>query len=366
MRTRRMTVILISLLAVLAAMRPAEARLRAPFDIAAIQAAEGKNLAAEPCPAPLPPVRDLIGTSFYTDPHFSRPDPSRLAADNAAEKPVRAYLAGVERSAMRWSGSQPPLPSAAACALTWLDAWASADAMLGHVNQQGSYEREWTLGGLALTWLAVRNAPGLDPAATSRVLQWFGTLATVVQPPYDRAPRPGLTTPRNNHAYWTGLAVAAAGIARDDRAEFDWGIQRLRYGIAQIDANGALPLELARARLALHYHLFALQPLAALDEMAYANGIDLEGDGQLAHLVATCFAGARDPALYARLSGTPQSGFSPGETKAPLREGAGFEIWLRRHPDPALSAALAPYRPFRSPWLGGDVSLLFGRPPAAR
>jgi poly(beta-D-mannuronate) lyase len=336
-------------------------QLRAPFDVAAIRAARGVVLPVVACPPAPPPVRDMVGVSFYTDADHSVTDPGRLADDNAHERPVRGFLADVERLAERWVRGTPPRPADGACVLAWLDAWARAGAMLGVVNQQGGYEQEWTLGGLALTWLEVRDAPGLDAAATQRVLGWFGALAAAVRPRYDRVPRPGLTSVLNNHAYWAGLAVAAAGIARDDRALFDWGIARLRIGIGQIDADGGLPLELGRGRLALHYHLFALEPLLALNEMAHANGIDAEADGKLARLVGVTFAGARDPVVFARLSGVPQVGFSSRETADAMVEGAALEIWLRRHPDPATAAAVAPHRPFDVPWLGGDVSLLYGK-----
>jgi hypothetical protein len=35
----------------------------------------------------------------------------------------------------------------------------------------------------------------------------------------------------------------------------------------------------------------------------------------------------------------------------------GLEIWGG---DPAIRAALQPFRPYRAPWLGGGVTLLWG------
>ncbi|MFK5047780.1 alginate lyase family protein, partial [Klebsiella pneumoniae] len=65
----------------------------------------------------------------------------------------------------------------------------------------------------------------------------------------------------NNHAYWAGLAVTAAGVAANDRDLFDWGIGKYHLGAGQVTAQGTLPLEMARRGKALHYHLFALTPL---------------------------------------------------------------------------------------------------------
>ena len=40
-----------------------------------------------------------------------------------------------------------------------------------------------------------------------------------------------------------------------------------------------------------------------------------------------------------------------------LAEASGLEVWGE---DPAIRAALAPYRPFWFRWLGGNVTLLWG------
>ena len=166
--------------------------------------------------------------------------------------------------------------------------------------------------------------------------------------------------PGNNHAYWTGLAVGAAAIAVNDRTLFAWAIERLRIGLRQV-TEGALPLELARGRLALHYHLFALEPLAVLEIMARANGADLAPahDAALRRLVAFTFRAMDDPGEIARLArAEQQDDWLKG--RSPLTGARGVEIWQGRHPDAAVDAQIAPFRPYRLRWLGGDVSLLFG------
>src|SRR5262249_59672568 len=119
-----------------------------------------------------------------------------------------------------------------------------------------------------------------------------------VKPPYDRDAPPGkMSVAVNNHAYWAGLAVGAAAIAANDRELFAWAIERMRVGLRQVTAEGALPLELARGRLALHYHLFALEPLAVLEIMARANGADLTpaDNDAFRRLVAFTFPALADP-----------------------------------------------------------------------
>ena len=72
----------------------------------------------------------------------------------------------------------------------------------------------------------------------------------------------------NNHRYWAGLAVCAAGITRNDTREFHFGMDALNAGVDEIGPTGALPRELERAAMALHYHLYALAPLIMLAELA--------------------------------------------------------------------------------------------------
>ena len=138
------------------------------------------------------------------------------------------------------------MPQLAAGALA---RWAAGGALLGAANQQGAYEREWTLGSLALAYLKIRDAPGADAAARASRRQSSAGCARSPRRSSRPTSAPGKTSSANNHAYWTGLAVGAAGVACQDRALFDWGIARARIGIAQVGADGT-PAAGARARAA--------------------------------------------------------------------------------------------------------------------
>ncbi len=67
-------------------------------------------------------------------------------------------------------------------------------------------------------------------------------------------------------------------------------------GLDQVTPTGDLPMELSRGSRALEYHLFALAPLATLDLMGRANGVDLdeENSDALGRLVQF-WADDRDP-----------------------------------------------------------------------
>ncbi|MDQ2083336.1 alginate lyase family protein [Xanthobacteraceae bacterium Astr-EGSB] len=340
------------------------ADLKGPVDVPARRALVGRPLGPVSCAAVPAPVRDIAAEPFYSDRAGSVVDPARYAARERIVKPLEDYLRGVVKMTDRWIESNPPRPETARCALDWLDGWARADAMLGQVTPQGGYERKWTLGGLALAYLNIREAPGLDAAAKARVEAWFARLAAEVRRYYDRPPGRGVTDKLNNHRYWAALAVAASAVATGDRAGLDWAIEAYRVGIGQVDADGMLPLELARAGKALHYHAFSVTPLVMVAEIGAANGIDLYGErgGALGRLVANVVGGLSDPSPFERRTDTKQ-GFVGSLSGWHV---AWAEIWYARRRDAAVVPLLRTYRPLRNNWLGGNMSLGFGVPELPR
>ena len=59
-------------------------------------------MAIEVCPEPVPPVSDVEGVSFYRDPQGSQPDSAKLAANEAATRPLDLFLAGVVTVNTAW------------------------------------------------------------------------------------------------------------------------------------------------------------------------------------------------------------------------------------------------------------------------
>lgn len=175
---------------------------------------------------------------------------------------------------------------------------------------------------------------------------------------------------------WLNLASAAkmgvkipdtmVAVAVQDPGLFDWAIAALR-GILDhnVDADGSLPFELKRAGKAMHYHRFSLEPLVVAAEIAAANGIDLyaENNGALHRLAAYTAAAMRDPDLITRRLGVTQSVVGSDAIKPAMW--AWAEPYLARFPDRAeLATAVAGLRGkgLFSAWMGGDMTLRFGRP----
>jgi poly(beta-D-mannuronate) lyase len=303
-------------------------------------------------------VRDILGVTFYVDKAHSVVDPELKRKNEEAVRPVRAFVVKVTELADGWVQSSPPKPAYAALALEELRGWASAGALLGEVNKQGSYERKWTLGSLALAFLKIRAAPGLDPAKVAAAGEWLAKVADAVMPPYDDMSQ---SASHNNHAYWAGLSVAAAGVAVNERRLFDWGMARARMGISDIRADGTLPHEMERGRLALHYHAFALPPLVMLAELGEANGVHLydENGGALRRLADRVIRGMEDPGSFEKLAGTTQE--FPLETHPRPSYFAWGEIYYARFRDPRLLRWLASgLRPLVDQRLGGDLTLNYG------
>jgi poly(beta-D-mannuronate) lyase len=334
-------------------------RLAAPFDAQRIRARAVAARQSASCPVPSAAVRDINGVPIYADAQGSRVDPERRAENEQVFAPLRGWLSVVQQPTEAWLRGGDV--EEARCALRHMLGWARDNALLGSTNAQGGYQRKWTVSGAALNFLVLRDVPGLPADQLDAVAEWLERVARAVIPVYERPPRPGNISPaRNNHAYWAGLAVAACGIAAGERRLLNWGIERAHIGLSQVEADGSLPLEMARGGMALSYHLFSLGPLAALERIAAANGMALSASdvAALDRLVAFVVEGIAEPGRVEARVGRPQI-HSSRPAPPSWREAVGLEIRNASRPIPAAEPHLAGLRPLRQPWLGGNVTLLW-------
>jgi poly(beta-D-mannuronate) lyase len=245
------------------------------------------------CPAPPPAQRDIVADGYYDDPPVnSHIDLAKHAAYEAAVKPLEDYLGSVARMAS--SGDK-------ACTLRWLVTWAEGDAMLGKIaKEQAHYERKWVLSGLALSYAKVRDGASRDQKAA--IDNWLLALADGVRRHSD-----AYKGTRNNHYYWEGLAVAATGAVTGNAKDLEWGRKVFHDAENDIADDGTLPLEMKRGSRALHYHLFAAEPLVMLESI-----LD-EHSAKLGKLIAFCIAGSADLDMVAKRAGVPQLGLGNGD-----------------------------------------------------
>lgn len=270
-------------------------------------------LACEPAP---PPVIGIDANSYYTDAHHSVIDPVLKARNEAATKPVDEFVRNVARTASAWQENRKS--GDARCALGWLSSWAGQNAMLGKMTtEQSYYTRKWALAGLALSYARVQLAA--SPEERRRIEDWLLALADATIRHSDAH-----KGARNNHYYWEGLAVTATGAVTHDARCLEWGRKVFDFAMGQVQPDGSLPLELARAGRALNYHLFAAAPLVMM-----ASILDVQA-APLDKLVEFSMAGVNDPAILQKMTGFEQErAGEPGWLAIYLRHGGHLATPVR-------------------------------------
>lgn len=326
----------------------AHAALRSPWDLLSIQ----QTSTPYTCPAAVPLPRDIVAYDYYTDKRYSIPDPARFRAYQQAAAPFRRTMTDASRAADFYvkSGSR----SAALCVLQILVADARSGAMTGAMaSNQSYYVQNWTVGALAIAYLKVRDSAAGTAAERSQIAGWLIQVAHSTQNYFGARRAEHTKDARNNHLYWAGLAVMAAGIAADNRNFYNWGLGTYRDGVDQIAPDGTLPLEMARGRRALHYHLFAAAPLVTMAEFGEANGQDLYAidHAALHRLVNRCVSGLQDNSWFAA-----KTSFRQGEPGPRLL--SSDVAWMRpyeqRFPDPAIRQLLSRVSSMEYNFLGGN------------
>lgn len=319
--------------------------LRSPWDTAV---AAQPAAVSHTCPAPPILSTNLTLTDYYSDPAHSIIDAVRFAAYQRALAPLRMATRKVVIMADRYRTTGNT--AAARCVGQWLAAFATRGVLAGRMDtHQSVYVQGWMLGALAVAWLKIRPVGrAIEPAARQAVLGWLARVAEQNQAYY--ADRARTRDGRNNHRYWAGFAVMAAGIATDRRDLFRWGIRCFRIGVDQVTADGTLPLEMERRSRALHYHLFAAAPLVMMAELAAANDINLyaETGNALARLIEDCVSGMTSPQRFAVAAGAAQE---PVQLSADNL--AWAEPFARRFPNARLVALLAKLRGHSMLFIGG-------------
>jgi poly(beta-D-mannuronate) lyase len=282
------------------------------------------------------------------------------AYDNYAEdtKPIGRFQRGLTSMANRYVSSNPARPEIAACTLSWLKAWADDDALMGNVNRMGESVRKWALSPIALSYIQIRDEPSLNARQKRAVESWIRRVATAVVNDFSRDT--DLSSRRNNHLYWAAWGVASAAAALNDVSMFDWAMERARYGIAQIEPDGTLPLELARGPMAMNYHIFAAMPLTMLAEIGEKNGVDLyhENDKGVRRLSNRILNSLDDPAFFVKRTGAAQD-LSRSVTSGTL---AWLELYDARSSNLLSESWLKTLRPMRQARMGGNATLLYRLP----
>lgn len=303
------------------------------------------------CPAVAALPRNIVLYDYYSDARKSIPDPARLRAYRRASAAMHRVMRQSVRAAdfyLRTGSTQ-----AAACALHILDTQAAARSMTGSMaSNQSYYVQNWTLASLAVVYLKVRLADAGTLSERSQIVNWMLQVARSTRGYFSARHAKHANDGSNNHYYWAGFALMSVGIAANDRGIYNWGVGTYRFGVSQIAPDGTLPLEMARGRRALHYHLFAAAPLVTMAEFGEANGQHLySADHDALHrLVNRCVSGLENNAWFARKTGVPQDEPHPRLLSSDV---AWMQPCEKRFPDPAIRRLLARVSSRSILYLGG-------------
>jgi poly(beta-D-mannuronate) lyase len=322
--------------------------LRSPWDGKPVAISK----AAYSCPAIAHIAPDLATDGFYRldDPTHSIIDPVRQEAYRKSSDPVKAVGMAIVKAAddYRTTGSR----EAAQCAMAQILTLAQEHSLAGKMSSnQAYYVQGWVVGAVAIAYLKVRETGIATAAETKTIADWLQRVGEQTKSYYRAHKRAGHGDSQNNHLYWAGVELAAIGVAANDRSDFDWAMATYDNGVDQIQPDGSLPLEMARGRRALHYHLYALAPLVLLAEFGEANQLDLyaHANGAIQRLVNFSVAGLRDPAPFVKASGVQQE-----VPKTPTGDQIGWAPpYVQRFPNPALEQMIQAAPSLSVYYLGG-------------
>jgi poly(beta-D-mannuronate) lyase len=336
--------------------------MRASTHPAALALILSATAAFADCPAAPDPVLGLAFDSRYAADSETRSqiDPEAEAAAKDALKPVDDFLRDLARLANKaLDGSDP---AAAACVTAQVAAWAEADALAGLDTPTARLTVGARLAGFALVMLQV--APGAaDAEALIRIDAWLTRRLTDQIAFWEEDAPDGARI--GNLRAWAALAAAATAAHSGDARLRYWAAASAAHVLCSAAADGSLPQEMARGRLALQYQLHAITPLVVTALLLERQGLPLTGvcDGALDRAVGFALADLDDGAASAALSGAAQS-FFDGSDKIEDFHLAWIEAYLRlpgaAHAG-AAKALITPRRPLTYSKLGGNQTLIWDR-----
>jgi poly(beta-D-mannuronate) lyase len=334
------------------------------FDVAARRAA----LQATRDPALLKTLRRLR-KPFSCETYLALPVQSELThipmlgkdreGWRAASEPYRDFEDAVSLLAAK---SVIGEADAAGCLVKLLDQWAVADAFPPLVNPVANlqvwYQTESSLAAAALAYSTIRGTVRETHPETARIDDWL-----------NRAARRHLAYPGgvqsccNNHLYRRGLYASVIGVMTSDDELFRIGIAAIRSALSDSTPSGALPLEMARGRMAAHYQNFGAMYLALIVQVAARQGYDLSAPDDQGRTLATIFAfaqrGLENPGIVA------SEGVAEPQDQA-FRDKRQYVAWLELLPPDELTDGarrlLEAQRPVYNRSLGGYLTLYFADP----
>ncbi len=299
------------------------------------------------------PLGEMVIPPHYLQGSHGPTNPAEAAATHV----YGAFATRITGGMNRWVATGDE--AEARCALDQMEAWAKAGALLHYdraTSSQAWYQVEWTASSAAITASVLAQDTALDSGKQRAVATWLD--AVVRKDLSFEKP----TDTQNNHHYWRGLAATAAGVTAGDNTLFQTGVGIFKEAVRELAPDGSFPKEMARHERALHYQIFALEPLILTAEFAEQQGVDLYGfrahDRTLRDAVVFFGRALGDPSLVRKYAAEDQvMDFGAGNFTSVVWYAARFGTGDL---PPALLAGIA--QPCSETNLGGSATVLAGRP----
>lgn len=222
----------------------------------------------------IPPITTRLRVPSY----YPNPDAWELASE-----PLFQFEDAVSEMAGAYVASGDPYY--AECLVSFLDHWASNDALLDFYydssQPQAWFSTESMIFAAAMAYSTVRpDVEGMEEER-ERVEGWLNRLA------HRHMAIPGAEKSCcNNHFYRRALYGTMVGILTEDDELFRFGVSAIYSALHDMTEEGAFPLEVARGRRATHYQNYALLYLVINMEIIARQGYDiyaLEVNGNTIH-----------------------------------------------------------------------------------
>ena len=312
------------------------------------------------CFAAAPAIVKLAYPSRYTKDSKSRSDfdEKANAAVDAALKPVDDFIVSLATAANASLTSPSDAATVAAdCVVDRIHTWAVADALSALETDGAQMSVPSRIAGIAIAYAQALPKATLDDrqaviddwlrARVQASILYFDTLA----PPRASS---------NNLRAWAGLGAAQVGLILNDDAMITWASGSVQRVACTAKADGSLPNEMWRGKLALHYQIHAVGPLVFTAALLKGRdpGLLHACDNAIIRAARFAIAGAKDPKMVELVAGEKQK-FDPDPAKLKAFEFAWITAFLSQVDDPDIKAFALNFDVLSNSKLGGKQGLIW-------
>ncbi|MCB1970829.1 MAG: alginate lyase family protein [Geminicoccaceae bacterium] len=247
------------------------------------------------------------------------------------------------------------------CLIEVLARWADADALSQfHYNsddRQAWYNIEDMMFTTALAYSVVRGRLPDVESQERKIDAWLNRISR-----NHISIEGGSQSCCNNHFYRRALHATMIGILTSDDDLFRFGVSAIYSAVSELTADGTLPREFRRGKLAVHYQNYAVLYLVYIAQLIERQGYPAFGLEVGGHTLAD----AVDRAISMQVA--PQEVKIKGVTAQDLHfmdDGQYLswgEVWLSHFDDPRIERRVASFRPVFNRSAGGYATLYFYDP----